>query len=250
MIPYIAVILTDSDRRIIWVNEDFTHITGYALNEVVGKKPSILQGPGSEKEAIRRIRKGLENQVSIKDEITNYRKNGDAYACKLVIHPIFDVRQALTNFIAFEVDGNVVKDDSSLPLLQIQEKYSSSSLKGVEEIKLFSQLKALMDSEKLYLDPFLTLKVIADRLNTNTKYLSQVVNHQTQNNFQFFINVYRVEEVKSKISSDDYRHLTLYGIALQCGFKNKSTFYKVFREVTGITPRAYLKANNLSLAEA
>ncbi|MFN7118762.1 MAG: PAS domain S-box protein, partial [Saprospiraceae bacterium] len=53
MVPHIAVIVTDPERRILWVNEDFTYITGYSLSEVLGKKPSILQGPKSEREVVR-----------------------------------------------------------------------------------------------------------------------------------------------------------------------------------------------------
>ncbi len=241
MVPHIAVIVTDSDRRILWVNEDFTYITGYALTEVLGKKPSILQGPKSEREAVRRIRKGLESQMSIKDEITNYRKNGEEYPCRLVIHPIFNENRKLTNFIAFEVDGNAVQEDDKIPLLQLNEKYSSSSLKGIEEMKLYYQLKILMETEKLYLDPNLTLKEVADRLSTNTKYLSQVVNHHIGTNFQNFLNEFRVSEAKDKIMQEEFNNLTLFGIALQCGFKNKSTFYKVFKEITSITPREYIK---------
>ena len=98
----------------------------------------------------------------------------------------------------------------------------------------------LLIKEKLYLEPSLTLRSVADRLGTNTKYLSQVVNHYSGNHFQFFINNYRIEEVKRKIVSEDFGNFTLYGIALQCGFKNKSTFYKVFKEITGQTPRENL----------
>ncbi|GEM_PF-544867 len=238
---HVAVIVTDAERRILWVNEDFTTITGYALTEVIGKTPRLLQGPKSEKEALRRIRKSLENQTAIKEQITNYRKNGEAYECKLVIHPIFDHAHQLTNYIAFEVDGSVVEEESQIPLLQLSEKYSSSSLKGMEEVKLYVRLKELMEREKPYLNPDLPLKSIADRLSTNTKYLSQVVNHHQGVHFQHFVNTYRVAAAKEKIASSDFNNLTLFGIALQCGFKNKSTFYKVFKEVTGNTPREYLK---------
>jgi len=241
MMPNIAVILTDADRKILWVNEDFTEITGYNLSEVVGKKPSLLQGPGTEREAISRIRRKLEHTVPFQDEITNYRKNGEPYLCKLVIHPVFDQNQQLTNFIAFEVDGNVVTDTRPIPLLQIHEKYSSSSLKGVEEMKLYFRLKTSIEKERLYLDPDLSLREVADKLHTNTKYLSQVVNHHAGCNFQHFINAYRIKEAKEKIISPQYQNLTLFGIALQCGFKNKSTFFKVFREISGQTPKEYIK---------
>ena len=241
MIQNIAVILTDEKKKIIWVNDDFTYITGYSISEAIVKKPGeLLQGPGSEKEIILKMRRSLDNHSELKEEITNYRKNGEQYICKLVIHPIFNRDHELTNFIAFEVDGTGLKPDAEIPLLELGSKYRSSSLKGVEEVKLYAQLRALMEREKQYLNPNLTLKTVADLLGTNTKYLSQVVNNQAGCNFQQFINAYRVEEAKEKIVSDDYNNLTLYGIALYCGFKNKSTFYKVFKEFLNMTPREYL----------
>ena len=241
MIPNIAVILTDEQKKIIWVNDDFTFITGYTVSEAIGKKPGeLLQGPNTEKEIVLKMRRSLDNNAPLKEEITNYRKNGEEYICKLVIHPIFNKDHKLTNFIAFEVDGNEIINDEDIPLLNLGHKYRSSSLKGVEEIKLYAQLKALMEREHHYLNPNLTLKIVADLLGTNTKYLSQVVNNQAGCNFQQFINSYRVTEAKKKITDKSYSNLTLYGIALQCGFKNKSTFYKVFKEFLGQTPREYM----------
>ena len=241
MIPHIAVILTDNLRRILWVNEDFTRITGYAYEEVIGKSPGVLlQGPETEPEVVERIRLGLSSEIPFKEEITNYRKNGEAYVCKLVIYPIHNPEKELINFLAFEVDGNEAVEDDQIPLLQVSEKYQSSSLKGVEEVKLYFRLKDLIEQDKLYLDASLNLKMVADLLNTNTKYLSQVVNHLSGRNFQFFINTYRVKEAMEKLTDDDYTNLTLYGIALQCGFKNKSTFYKVFKEITSFTPKDYI----------
>lgn len=242
MIPNIAVILTNAQKRILWVNDDFTHITGYSLPEVVGKNPGrILQGPKTETEAVKQIRQGLENELPFRGEITNYRKNGEEYLCRLVIHPVYDESQNLTNFIAFEVDGNAVETELPIPLLNLEEKYSSSSLKGMEELRLYLLMKQTIEEESLFLDPNLSLRSVADRLSTNTKYLSQVVNHNAKCNFQQFINLYRVMEVKEKIKDPKFYNLTLFGIARQCGFKNKSTFYKVFKEVTGVTPRKYLK---------
>jgi len=244
MIPNIAVILTDPQQRIIWVNDDFTAITGYSLGEAIGRIPGkILQGPKTEPEVIERIRKAIQQRIPWRDQLTNYRKNGEPYSCKLVIHPVFDRNQELTNFIAFEVDGSMISDELDIPLMNLNEKYRSSSLRSIDEIKLYDQLKQLLETDKLYLNPELSLKMVADLLNTNTKYLSQVVNHQAGINFQQFVNLYRVKEAKHKIVKDSLSNLTLYGIALQCGFKNKSTFYKVFKEVTGYTPKDFVRIN-------
>ena len=242
MIPTLAVILTDAHRKIQWVNEDFTRITGYELLEVVGRKPAeVLQGPDSEREAIRRIRKSLEAMIPFKDQLTNYRKNGEAYQCRLVIHPIFNAERELTNFIAFEIDADKT-DDSDLPLMQLDNKYQSSSLKGPQAAKLFVDLKCLFEKEALYLNPQINLKDLSDRLGTNTKYLSQVVNFHAGHNLQIFINAYRVQAAKEKMQDEQYKNLTLFGIAMLCGFKNKSTFYKVFKAHTGKTPMEYLKS--------
>ena len=239
MLPNIAVILTNASREIIWVNEDFTKITGYELQEVIGKKPSILQGPETEKEVVLKLRNALDNAISIRECITNYTKTGRKYPCKLTIHPVFNSNNELINFIAFEVDGEAVEENFDIPLLDVQEKYRTSSLKRVEEVKLFFELKKLMDEKQLYLKPKLSLKNIADQLSTNTKYLSQVVNNQTGLNFQTFINSYRINEAQEMIKQQKHKELTFYGIALQCGFKNKSTFYKVFKEITQTTPKQF-----------
>jgi len=245
--PYqIAVIVTDADRKIQWVNDGFTEITAYDFDEVIGKKPGlILQGEGSDADAIERIRKCLDMEIPFQDEITNYRKNGEEYKCKLTIHPIFNNDQKLTNFIAFEVDGDVIPETENVPLLRIRKKYLSSGLDEVKAVDLYFQLLNVMEEDRIYLDPNLKLKMLADRLSTNSKYLSQVINKHTGNNFLHFINKYRVEEAKKKIVDNQYAHLTTFGVALQCGFKNKSTFYKVFREHTGITPNDYIKQDRL-----
>lgn len=236
----IAVILTDADRRILWVNRDFEVITGYGISEVLGQNPGkVLQGPKSEPDAVDRIRQGLAREEPFKDAITNYRKNGEPYICKLVIHPIHDYQNKLVNFLAFEVDGGEHPNEDRISLMNLKDRYRTSSLRGLDEIKLFERIKSIMTTEELYLDPDLTLRKLSIRLDTNTKYLSQVINHHGGCNFLSFINDYRVDKVKGYLNAGDFYKHTFFGIAQRCGFKNKSTFYKVFRDVTGVTPKVY-----------
>ena len=220
---HLAVILTDAQRKIIWVNEDFTTITGYTFSEVIGQKPSLLQGSETSPDSIKRLRKALESQVPFKDEILNYRKNGEEYLCKLVIHPIFNDDKQLVNFIAFEIDGDQT-EEKLVPLMNLEERYRTSSLRGEDGAALFYRLKKLILEEELFLDAKLSLKTLADRLNTNTKYLSQVVNFHSGQNLQVFINEFRINEAKEKMVDRTFANLTLYGVAMKCGFKNKSTF--------------------------
>lgn len=239
----VAVILTDASRRILWVNRDFEALTGYEIGEVIGMQPGqILQGPKTEPDAIERIRQGLAREEPFKETITNYRKNGEAYSCKLVIHPIHNNNKELVNFLAFEVDGDVVVNEDRISLLNIKDRYRTSSLRGMDELQLFERIKEVMLTEKLYLDADLTLRKLSAHLDTNTKYLSQVINHHGSANFLTFINSYRIDAFIERIKAEDFRRQTFYGIAQRCGFKNKSTFYKVFRDVTGKTPKAFTDA--------
>ena len=218
----VAIILTDTNYKIQWVNDDFSVITGYTFEEVVGKKPNLLQGEKSDINVIEKIRKGLNKKKSFKAEIINYRKNGTEYLCELFIHPIYNIEGELTNYIAFEIDVNNT-NNRRLSLMQVRQKYHSSALDDIEEIDLYTKLILLFDEEKIYLDPDLKLGDIAQKLNTSSKYLSQVVNNQTSKNLIHFVNSYRIDEAKRKIIDKKNYHLTTYGIAQTCGFKNKST---------------------------
>lgn len=236
----IAVILTDAERRILWVNRDFEAVTGYGFDEVVGLSPGhLLQGPKTEPDAVDRIRQGLARAEPFKESITNYRKNGELYRCNLVIHPIHDRNNRLVNFLAFEVDGDNVKNKDWISLVNLRNRYRTSSLRGLDELRLFDRIREVMEIDQLFLDPNLTLRKLSAQLDTNTKYLSQVINHHGGCNFLSFVNAYRIDKVKEYLAAGDFHQHTFFGIAQRCGFKNKSTFYKVFRDNTDLTPKAY-----------
>jgi|TARA_B110000285_G_C15086670_1_gene596597 PAS domain S-box-containing protein len=241
----VAVILTNTAHQILWVNNEFTKITGYKFEDVIGRKPNLLQGKNTEAAAVQRIRVGLEKKISFKVQITNYRKNGEEYLCKIVIHPVFGLDGKLTNFIAFEVDGDQT-DDSLIPMMRVRRKYYVEEL-GKSKIELFRELTTLFDEGTIFLNPDLKIGEIAKKLDITSKYLSQIVHDQTGMNIAYFVNRYRIGEVKKKIIEKEFQHLTTYGISQMCGFKNKSTFYKVFKGIIGMTPRDYIWINKMKI---
>ncbi len=100
-----AVIITDARGIIQWVNDGFTRISGYRLDEVLGKTPGkFLQGPDTDPETVKRIGKKLSEKVAFTEEILNYSKDGRPYWLALNITPIFNENGMLTNFIAIESD--------------------------------------------------------------------------------------------------------------------------------------------------
>ncbi len=102
-----------------------------------------------------------------------------------------------------------------------------------------ASLKQLMQDEKAYEDIDLTLDNLSERLQISSGYLSQIINEKEQKNFFEFVNSYRVEAVKTKLLDNDYRNYTIMGIALESGFKSKSTFNSVFKKLTGQTPSTF-----------
>ena len=236
----IAIVLTDAARNIQWVNHHFTDITGYGMYEVIGKKPSFLQGEDTHEKDVMRIREGLNSQNAIKDTLVNYTKEGKRYECAFVIHPIFGADGTLNHYLAFEADVSETEAMNS-PLLQLKEKYATSSLKIDDQVEMYLRLCTVILEGKLYLNPELSLDDLAARMHTNTRYLSQVINTHSGFNMQHFINTHRIAAFKKLLQEGISGSHTLFGIAQKCGFKNKSTFYKVFKEIVGKKPKDYLR---------
>lgn len=134
------------------------------------------------------------------------------------------------------------------PVLQIESapnikpKYATSSLKDIEKEKLIKRLTKSMENEKPYLNENLTLKELANKLETTPNNLSQIINEKFNKNFYEFINGYRINEVKSLLSDPKYSHYSILGIAFECGFNSKSTFNSVFKQFTGKTPTDFKKS--------
>ncbi len=103
------------------------------------------------------------------------------------------------------------------------------------------KIMQLMIVEKIYLNENLNLTEFAWYLKADPNLISFILNNHLNNNFYDFVNRYRIEEVKNKLNDPACQHLTLLGIALDSGFNSKTTFNRVFKQVTGITPREFQK---------
>lgn len=100
-----AVILTDANGCIEWVNAGFTRLTGYDLHEVLGKSPgAVLQGPESDPKTRRRMRAAVRNGKGFEAEIVNYHKSGRSYWVAIEARPIYDETGRLTHYMAIESD--------------------------------------------------------------------------------------------------------------------------------------------------
>jgi PAS domain S-box-containing protein len=105
-----AVVMTDVEGRVTWINRSFSRITGYDADEVVGKKPgAVLQGPDTDPKTVANIREAVRRRKAISTELLNYRKDGRPYWLRLEIRPMRSDGGELTGFMAIETDVTKTK---------------------------------------------------------------------------------------------------------------------------------------------
>jgi AraC-like DNA-binding protein len=104
-----------------------------------------------------------------------------------------------------------------------------------------SSLVLFMKDKKPYLKPDLTIAALSRELIVSPYYLSDILNNKLNLNFYDFINHYRVEEFKQRLTKPGNEKLSFSGIAFDCGFNSKATFYRVFKKTTGYSPNEYYK---------
>ncbi|WP_428389119.1 EAL domain-containing protein [Mucisphaera sp.] len=99
------MIRTDAEVRIVWVNDGFTRVTGYRLDEVVGRKPGeVLQCENTDPSTIEAMRRAIDAGEPFRGRVLNRSKAGEDYWLDIEFLPEFDRAGALSGFIAVESD--------------------------------------------------------------------------------------------------------------------------------------------------
>eukprot|EP01133_Synstelium_polycarpum_P011825 gene11825-13786_t len=114
--------------------------------------------------------------------------------------------------------------------------------KDVPYASIQAAIKKALEEQKVYLDPELNLQQLAAVIAYPVAQVSATVNQYFAQNFRNLINGYRVNEVKERLKNPAYANLTLMGIALDCGFNSEASFYRIFRQHYGDSPKNYMKS--------
>lgn len=139
-------------------------------------------------------------------------------------------------------DSNQVQFD----VLENNTKDSKITLNIAEEVvlEIISKLK-VFEKEKRYLSASISIQYLAQDFNTNTKYLSSIINHTFKKSFTHYINDLRIDHIVQELKANkNLRKYTISGIAEEAGFNTGESFSKAFFKRTGIKPSYFIKEIN------
>jgi len=117
-----------------------------------------------------------------------------------------------------------------------------SSKPKLAESKMDQMVKRiifLMENERIYQEPELTLQQLADKLEFPYYQVSQAINDGMNKNFYDLVNNYRIEEAKRLLVDPKNLSYTVLSVGFEAGFNSKTTFNTVFKKFTGLTPTEY-----------
>ena len=112
---------------------------------------------------------------------------------------------------------------------------------NVNYTNLYFELREVMETKQLYLNPELSLDDLIKLLGTNKKYLYYAIKSNYEDNFRSLLNDYRINHVKSMIaeSINDHKKIRMEEIQESSGFQSTASFFRVFKSKTGLTPLEY-----------
>lgn len=123
-------------------------------------------------------------------------------------------------------------------------KYERSGLNMDDAQRYKMMLMRAMQEEELYLDCELTLPDLARETGLTPHQVSQVINGQMNQNFFSFVNNYRIQLAKKLLVDPETRNMPIVELAVEVGFKSKSSFYDAFKKATQMTPTQFKKTGD------
>lgn len=121
--------------------------------------------------------------------------------------------------------------------------YKNSSLKAEDIDRYKRKILIFMNEEEPFLNPELNQSELASQIGISSHHFSEVLHYGFEQNFYNFINSYRVLAAQKLMKNEKYKDAKIIAIAFDSGFKSKTSFNRVFKKYTGLTPSDYRNTN-------
>jgi len=161
-----------------------------------------------------------------------YNKKRKDLADKLAI------KQSIKLIKYEDVIDKTITDNNIIETPKDTNSTLSEEFKTMLEVSISKKIR----KEKLYLKNDFSLNELAKLLETNRRYVSQVINEKFGQNFSSFINEFRINEAMRLMSNPEYDKFTIDSISKKVGFNSISAFNGAFKRVTGVTPSVFAKS--------
>lgn len=146
-------------------------------------------------------------------------------------------------YIWENIETTIMKEQTSAPynIREKQEKNAAyrSLIRAELADELYEKILNIIIIEKRYRNKDFSAKELAKELETNTRYISAVINSRFNTNFSCLINEYRIKEAQHKLTDKRFQEMTIEEIGSLVGFANRQSFYASFYRVMGETPNNY-----------
>ncbi|MEA1834905.1 HWE histidine kinase domain-containing protein [Methylobacterium durans] len=121
-----AILITSAELdepgpRIAYANPAFTRMTGYEAHEVVGRSPRLLQGPGTERAVLDRMRAAIVAGEPFQGEAVNYRKDGSTYVVEWLITPVHEADGRISHWVSAQRDVTERRASEDRQALMVRE---------------------------------------------------------------------------------------------------------------------------------
>lgn len=207
-----------------------------------------------------KIASDLEAKYQLQEKNTEIRFMTKVNQSKTRLNYLLIIILALVSifgFIVFILNRKLQSNYRSLYRKELHKNHTIYEVKQAKETKvdskdtghsewedMWKKIQQNLIDEEIFLEPRLNIEMLAIKCNTNKTYIYQCMKHYTSDNFNTFINKYRVQKAKTLIM--EKTEYDLKSIGKMSGFNSPSTFFRAFKEITGLSPATF---KNLSQKE-
>ncbi|MDR1739946.1 MAG: tetratricopeptide repeat protein, partial [Bacteroidales bacterium] len=161
----------------------------------------------------------------------------------VLLSVFFQKRKLNTAYkLLFQKNLEIITLQEDIPEGDIRKNTKKTHFTDDVQQELLNKILAIMEDTSIICDPKFSINKLAELIQSNQNYVSQVINHALKKNFRSFLNSYRIKEAQRIFSEPDIARYTIESVALQVGFKSQTTFNSAFKEIIGVSPNFYLKS--------